>query len=203
MPESHSFQAEVSQVLHLVIHSLYSHKEIFLRELLSNASDALDKLRFRALTEPELAAADVPLEIRIVPDKDKGTLTIEDTGIGMTHDELVRDLGTVARSGSRAFVEQLAKQGAGKDLSLIGQFGVGFYSSFLVADRVEVLSRAAGREDAWRWRSDGKETFFVDGDTRATRGTSIVLYLREDQKEFLDNMPLSTNAPATKAASPK
>ena len=110
MPETHSFQAEVSQVLHLVIHSLYSHKEIFLRELISNASDALDKVRFRALTEPALLQGDVPLEIRIVPDKDTGTLTIEDTGIGMTHDELVRDLGTVARSGSKAFLEQLAKR---------------------------------------------------------------------------------------------
>jgi molecular chaperone HtpG len=201
MPETHSFQAEVSQVLHLVIHSLYSHKEIFLRELISNASDALDKLRFRALTEPALlegdvrrpdqregadANTDVPLEIRIVPDKEKGTLTIEDTGVGMTHDELVRDLGTVARSGSKAFLEQLKAKGEGKDLSLIGQFGVGFYSAYLVADRVEVVSRAAGTDEAWRWRSDGKESFFVDTDTRETRGTSIVLYLKDDQKEFLD-----------------
>jgi len=190
MPESHTFQAEVSQVLHLVIHSLYSHKEIFLRELLSNASDALDKLRFRALTEPALAAGDVPLEIRIVPDKEKGTLTIEDTGVGMTHDELVRDLGTIARSGSKAFLEQLKARGEGKDLSLIGQFGVGFYSAYLVADRVEVVSRAAGHDEAWRWRSDGKDEFFLDTDSRATRGTSIVLFLKADQKEFLDDWRL-------------
>jgi molecular chaperone HtpG len=190
MPESHPFQAEVSQVLHLVIHSLYSHKEIFLRELISNASDALDKLRFRALTDPSLLAGDLPLEIRIVADKEKGTLTVEDTGIGMTHEELVRDLGTVARSGSKAFLEQLRAKGEGKDLSLIGQFGVGFYSAYLVADRVEVASRAAGQEEAWRWRSDGKDTFFVEAEARATRGTSIVLYVRADQKEFLDDWRL-------------
>jgi molecular chaperone HtpG len=190
MPESHPFQAEVSQVLHLVIHSLYSHKEIFLRELISNASDALDKLRFRALTDSSLLAGDAPLEIRIVADKEKGTLTVEDTGIGMTHEELVRDLGTVARSGSKAFLDQLKAKGEGKDLSLIGQFGVGFYSAYLVADRVEVVSRAAGQEEAWRWRSDGKDTFFVEAEARATRGTSIVLYVRADQKEFLDDWRL-------------
>src|ERR1700689_593425 len=111
--ESHPFQAEVSQVLHLVIHSLYSHKEIFLRELISNASDALDKLRFRSLTEPSLTSGDVPLEIRLIADKEKGTLTIEDTGVGMTYDELVRDLGTVARSGSKAFLEHLKARGEG------------------------------------------------------------------------------------------
>src|SRR5450755_1554782 len=115
-PQTREFQAETKQVLHLVIHSLYSHKEIFLRELISNASDALDKLRFRALTDPSLLAGDVPLEIRIVADKEKGTLTIEDTGIGMTHEELVRDLGTVARSGSKAFLEQLQAKGEGKAL---------------------------------------------------------------------------------------
>ncbi len=186
MAESHTFQAEVSQVLHLVIHSLYSHKEIFLRELVSNASDALDKLRFRALTEPALAEGDIPLEIRIVADRDKGTLTIEDTGVGMTHDELVRDLGTVARSGSKAFLEQIQARGDGgaKDLSLIGQFGVGFYSAYLVADRVEVVSRAAGQDAAWRWRSDGKDTFIVEPDDRDTRGTSVILPSRPIRTSF-------------------
>ncbi|HEY5145153.1 MAG TPA: ATP-binding protein, partial [Polyangiaceae bacterium] len=140
---THAFQAEVSQVLHLVIHSLYSHKEIFLRELVSNASDALDRLRFRALTEPDLFEGDTTLAIRVRADRDHGTLTIEDTGNGMTEEELVRDLGTVARSGSKAFLEQLAQRGQ-KDARFIGQFGVGFYSAYLVADRVEVLSRAAG-----------------------------------------------------------
>src|SRR5579859_6042616 len=190
MPESHSFQAEVSQVLHLVIHSLYSHKEIFLRELLSNASDALDKLRFRSITEPGLTSGEVPLEIRIVADKEKGTLTIEDTGVGMSHDELVRDLGTVARSGSKAFLEQIGKQDGGKALSLIGQFGVGFYSAYLVADRVDVVSRAAGQEEAWRWRSEGKDTFFLDRDARDTHGTSVILHLKPDQKEFLEDWRL-------------
>ncbi len=187
MPEAvtHSFQAEVSQVLHLVIHSLYSHKDIFLRELVSNASDALDKLRFRALTEPDLFEGDTALEIRIHADREHGTLTIEDNGIGMTEDELVRDLGTVARSGSRAFLEQLAQQGQ-KDARLIGQFGVGFYSAYLVADRVEVVSRAAGAgSTAHRWVSEAKDTFTIAPDERTARGTSITLHLRADEKEFL------------------
>jgi molecular chaperone HtpG len=187
---THSFQAEVSQVLHLVIHSLYSHKEIFLRELVSNASDALDKLRFRALTEPDLYGGDTSLTIRIRADREHRTLTIEDNGIGMTEEELVRDLGTVARSGSRAFLEQLAQRGQ-KDARLIGQFGVGFYSAYLVADRVEVVSRAAGPGQAGhRWVSDAKETFTVAPDERATRGTALTLHLREDQKEFLDEWRL-------------
>jgi molecular chaperone HtpG len=187
--ENHPFQAEVSQILHLVIHSLYSHKEIFLRELISNASDALDRLRFRAITEPDLFEGDTALEIRIAADVDKGTLTIEDSGVGMSKEELVRDLGTVARSGSQAFLEQLAARGQ-KDASLIGQFGVGFYSAYLVADRVEVVSRAAGTKESWCWTSDAKETFTVESASRATRGTSVTLHLREDQKEFLDEWRL-------------
>jgi molecular chaperone HtpG len=192
MPEavSHSFQAEVSQVLHLVIHSLYSHKDIFLRELVSNASDALDKLRFRALTEPELYEGDTALVIRIRADRDRKTVTIEDTGIGMTEEDLVRDLGTVARSGSRAFLEQLAQRGQ-TDARLIGQFGVGFYSAYLVADRVEVVSRAAGAgQTGHHWVSEGKDTFTVEPSERATRGTSITLHLRDDQTEFLEEWRL-------------
>jgi molecular chaperone HtpG len=186
-PTTHSFQAEVSQVLRLVIHSLYSNKEIFLRELVSNASDALDKLRFRALTAPDLYGGDSTLAIRIRADRDRGTLTIEDTGIGMSGEELVRDLGTVAHSGSRAFLEELAKTGA-KDARLIGQFGVGFYSAYLVADRVEVVSRPAGSAgEAHRWVSEGKDTFTLEPAERASRGTAITLHLREDQKEFLDD----------------
>jgi molecular chaperone HtpG len=192
MPEAatHSFQAEVSQVLHLVIHSLYSHKEIFLRELVSNASDALDKLRFRALTEPDLYEGDSTLAVRICADREHKTLTIEDNGIGMTEEELVRDLGTVARSGSREFLEQLAQRGQ-KDARLIGQFGVGFYSAYLVADRVEVVSRAAGPgQVGHRWVSEGKDKFTVAPEERPGRGTAITLHLRADQHEFIDEWRL-------------
>ena len=192
MPDTatHSFQAEVSQVLHLVIHSLYSHKEIFLRELVSNASDALDKLRFRAVTDPDVYENDTVLVIRIRADREHNTLTIEDTGAGMTEEELVRDLGTVARSGSRAFLEQLAQKGQ-KDARLIGQFGVGFYSAYLVADRVEVVSRAAGAgQTGHKWVSEGKDTFTVTADERKERGTAITLHLRDDQREFLDDWRL-------------
>jgi molecular chaperone HtpG len=189
--EQHRFQAEVSQVLHLVIHSLYSHKEIFLRELISNASDALDRLRFRSITEPGLLSEGEELEIRIVPDKERGTLTIEDTGVGMTKEELVKDLGTVARSGSKAFLEALQKSGQ-KDLSLIGQFGVGFYSAYLVADKVEVQSRAAGTSVAWRWASDATESFTIEPVERLSRGTSVVLHLKKDQREFLETWRLKS-----------
>ncbi len=186
--ETHKFQAEINQLLNLVINSLYSHKEIFLRELVSNASDALDKLRFRSVTEPELLEGASALEIHILPDEEKGTLTIEDTGIGMTHDELVKNLGTIAHSGSREFLELAAQRGQ-KDMNLIGQFGVGFYSAYLVADRVEVVSRAAGKDSqAWRWASDAKGAFTLEPAERATRGTSIILHLKEDQKEFLDDL---------------
>ncbi len=185
MSEVHNFQAEVSQLLELVINSLYSHKDVFLRELVSNASDALDKLRFRAITEPGLMKDDEPLEIRILPDKETKTLTIEDTGIGMTHDELVRNLGTIAHSSTREFLAEMAKAGRDK-LQLIGQFGVGFYAAFLVAPKVEVVSRAAGSDDAYRWISDAKGTFTIEKAERATRGTSVVLHLAEEHHGFLE-----------------
>ena len=147
---SYKFEAQVDQVLSLVINSLYSNKEIFLRELVSNASDALDRLKFRSLTDHDLLA-DTPLEIRISVDEEQGQITIADTGVGMTEDELRTNLGTIAHSGTQAFIKAMEEAKGEGDLSLIGQFGVGFYSSYLVANRVEVISRAAGSEEAWRW----------------------------------------------------
>jgi len=180
----HVFQAEVEQVLRLVVHSLYSNKEIFLRELLSNASDALDKRRFRALTDASLAPSGEP-GIRLEADASNKTLTLHDDGIGMTHDELVTHLGTIAKSGSRELLEALGRAGEKGDLSLIGQFGVGFYSAFLVADRVEVVSRAAGQSDAWCWASDAKRAFTLEPATREAVGTSVVLHLGADHLDLL------------------
>jgi len=192
--ETHKFQAEVNQVLHLVIHSLYSHKEVFLRELISNASDALDKLKFRALTDDSLLSddgGDARLEIRISADPEAGTLTIDDDGIGMTRDELVQNLGTIAHSGSKALLAQLAasQTNAGK-LGLIGQFGVGFYSGFLVADKIEVISRQAGAEHAYRWTSSGEDSFTIEEASRPIRGTAVVLHLKETERRFLEDWEL-------------
>jgi molecular chaperone HtpG len=185
-PKEHAFQAEVSQVLHLVVNSLYSNKEIFLRELVSNASDALDKLRFRAVSDKELISGDEGLKIVIEPDEAAGTLTIRDNGIGMTEQELIDQLGTIARSGTKEFTEKLKEAAAAKDsgTQLIGQFGVGFYSAFLVADRVEVISKAAGQTAAFRWESQAKDSFTVEPAERESRGTTIVLHLKEDQKDY-------------------
>lgn len=184
--KTHSFQAEVSQVLHLVVHSLYSNKEIFLRELVSNASDALDKLRFRAVSEKELLSADESLKIQITPDAKAGTLTISDNGIGMAEQDLIEQLGTIARSGTKEFAEKLKEAARAKDenTGLIGQFGVGFYSAFLVADRVEVISKAAGQEQAYRWESDAKDSFTITPAEREGRGTTLILHLKEDAKEY-------------------
>lgn len=186
--ETHAFEAEVSQVLKLVINSLYSNKEVFLRELISNASDALDKRRFRAIQEPEVLSEGEELKIQIIPNREQKTLTISDNGIGMTHDELAKSLGTVAWSGSRAFLDALstAQDPRQKDLQLIGQFGVGFYSAYLVADRVEVISRAAGTVEAYRWESTGQDKYTLERAERATVGTSIILHLKEDQGEYLE-----------------
>lgn len=182
---THRFEAEVDQVLRLVIRSLYSNKEIFLRELLSNASDALDKLRFRALTEPALLPAE-ELRIRIDANATEKTLTIWDDGIGMSRDELAANLGTIAKSGTRELLERVRASGqASADLALIGQFGVGFYSSFLVAERVDVISRAAGSEEAWRWSSDAQGTFTLEPAKRDVCGTTIVLHLGADHFDFL------------------
>ena len=177
------FQSETKQVLRLVIHSLYSHKEIFLRELISNASDACEKLRFEALADPSLMGADTPA-ITLIPDEAARTLTVKDNGIGMSREEVIDNLGTIARSGTKKFLEGLSGDSA-KDAQLIGQFGVGFYSAFIVADRVTVRSKRAGQA-AVRWESDGEGTYQVQEDDKAERGTEVLMHLREEDKEFLE-----------------
>ena len=183
--EKLSFQAEVGRLLDIVAHSLYSDRRVFLRELISNASDACDRLRYEALTKPELAPPESKFRIELVLDKAARTLTIADNGIGMNRAELIDNLGTIARSGTAAFVKSLTgdKQ---KDVPLIGQFGVGFYSAFMVADKVTVETRRAGESQGWRWTSDGKGEFTIDGIERAAPGTSVILRVREDADEFLD-----------------
>jgi molecular chaperone HtpG len=183
--ETRSFQAEVSRLLDIVAHSLYSEKEIFLRELISNASDACDRLRYAALTEPGLAEGDTEYRVVLTPDKAARTLTVADNGIGMSRDELIENLGTIARSGTAAFVNELSGD-ARKDMSLIGQFGVGFYSAFMVAENVEVLSRKAGESEGWRWVSDGRGEFTVEPLAEAARGARIVVHFREGEDEYLD-----------------
>ncbi len=182
-PEIKEFQAETKQVLRLVIHSLYSHKEIFLRELISNASDACEKLRFEAIATPALLGGDT-LAITLTPDADAGTLTIADNGIGMSREDVIDNLGTIARSGTRKFLETLSGDSA-KDSQLIGQFGVGFYSAFIVADRVTVLTKRTG-EEAVRWESDGEGAYEIQPGDKAERGTAVTLHLRADDKEFLE-----------------
>jgi molecular chaperone HtpG len=184
--ETRGFQAEVKQLLHLMIHSLYSNREIFLRELVSNASDACDKLRFEALHNPGLFESDSDLKIRVDYDPEARTLTVADNGIGMSREEAVANLGTIAKSGTREFFAQLTGDQQ-KDAHLIGQFGVGFYSSFIVADKVTVLTRRAGEkpEQAVRWESDGGGEFTVDMVEKAARGTEITLHLREGQEDLL------------------
>ncbi len=180
---SHQFQTEVSRLLHLIIHSLYSHKEIFLRELVSNASDALDKLKYLTLTDDALKGIEFQGRIDIAFNKDQKLITISDTGIGMNESDLVESLGTIARSGTRAFVEKLSVD-AKKDSNLIGQFGVGFYSAFMVADKIDVLSRKAGDEKAWLWTSDGKEGFTIEEAVRDSHGTTVTLHLNEEGLEY-------------------
>ncbi len=187
--EKHTFQADVKEVLSLVVNSLYTHKEVFLRELISNASDALDQLSFRALTERDLLGEDRELRIEILPDREARTLTVRDNGIGMTHDDLVRNLGTIAHSGTRRLVESLSGDQR-KDLALIGQFGVGFYSAFLVADRVSVTSRAAGSAEAWKWESNAKGDFTMESAEREGRGTDVVLHLKAEEDGFLGEWAL-------------
>ncbi|MBR0991731.1 molecular chaperone HtpG [Bradyrhizobium japonicum] len=187
------FQAEVSELLHLMVHSVYSETDIFLRELVSNASDACDKLRYEAIANPSLLGEGDALKIRIIPNKTAATLTIADNGIGMERQELIDHLGTIARSGTKAFVSKLkeAKDGLG----LIGQFGVGFYSAFMVAEKIVVVSRRAGESDVWTWTSSGGSGFEIarasDGEAaRLTRGTEIVLHLKDDAKKYLEGFEI-------------
>jgi molecular chaperone HtpG len=185
--ETRSFEAEVSKLLSLMVHSVYSNRDVFLRELISNAADACEKLRVTALDKPELLAEDAEFRIVLVPDKIDGTLTVADNGIGMDHDELVGNLGTIARSGTRAFLEGLS--GGAEGSALIGQFGVGFYSAFIVAKSVEVTSRKAGSDQAWRWISDGQGTFTIEPvalEDAPVRGTRVLLRLADDAKQYAE-----------------
>jgi len=179
----HQFQTEVSRLLHLIIHSLYSNREIFLRELVSNASDALDKLKYLTVADEAYKSISFDPRIDISFDKDAKTLTISDNGIGMNEADLIESLGTIARSGTRMFLEKLAED-AKKDSNLIGQFGVGFYSAFMVADKIEVISRKANEDAAWKWISDGKEGFEIEGASRDAQGTTVILHLTEEGTEY-------------------
>jgi molecular chaperone HtpG len=189
--ETLGFQAEVKQLLQLMIHSLYSNKEIFLRELVSNASDAADRLRFEAIAQPELLSGDPELKIRIGFDKDARTITISDNGVGMSRDEVIQNIGTIAKSGTKEFLAALTGDQA-KDARLIGQFGVGFYSSFIVADRVTLTTRRAGLPagEGVRWESDGGGEFSIEAVEKATRGTDVVLHLKGSEDEFLSDLRL-------------
>lgn len=188
-----SFQTEVKQLLQLMIHSLYSNREIFLRELISNGSDAIDKLRFEALANPALNETDTDLKIRIAVDKEKGTITITDNGIGMNRDEVIANIGTIAKSGTKEFFSRLTGDQQ-KDANLIGQFGVGFYSAFIVSDRVELRTRAAGQPAAEGvlWSSTGDGEFTLSAEEKTARGTEVTLHLKEDAKEFLDDYRLKS-----------
>lgn len=189
--ETRGFQSEVKQLLQLMIHSLYSNKEIFLRELISNASDAADKLRFKALSNPALYEGDGDLRVRVSFDADKGTITISDNGIGMTREQVIDHLGTIAKSGTKEFLTALGQDQA-KNSQLIGQFGVGFYSAFIVADKVTVKTRAAGEatDKGVLWESAGEGEYSVADIEKKSRGTDVILYLREDEKEFLNEWRL-------------
>lgn len=183
--ESRPFQAEVAKLLHLMVHSVYADRDVFLRELISNSADALDKLRYEAIADPTLLGSDLALKISIVPDKAARTLTVADNGIGMTGDELIDNLGTIAKSGTQAFVENARKSEGG--VNLIGQFGIGFYSAFIAAGRVDVISQRAGSEAAHIWTSDGSGSFDIGPADATGRGTRIVLHLRDDALEFLED----------------
>jgi molecular chaperone HtpG len=191
-PEKMEFRTELKQLLHIITHSLYSHPEIFLRELISNASDAINKVKFDSLANEEALEGNKDWKISIRPDKEAGTLTISDNGVGMSRETVVQQLGTIAHSGTRAYLEKLREQNAAGRPDLIGQFGVGFYSAFMVADKVVVLSRPAGDPKAGvRWESDGQGEYTVESIEKPARGTDVILHLKDDAKEFLDSWRLS------------
>jgi molecular chaperone HtpG len=181
------FETEVQQLLDLVIHSLYSNRDIFLRELISNASDAIDKVRFEAHSDESILEGNTDWKIKLVPDKAAGTLTISDNGIGMNQKEVEENIGTIARSGTRAFMESIKGRNLAENPELIGQFGVGFYASFMVADRVTLVTRRAGNPSAGcRWESMGDGSYTIEESEKPTRGTEIVLHLKEEMREYLD-----------------
>lgn len=184
--ETFAFKTEVQQLLNLIVNSLYSNKEIFLRELISNASDAIDKLRFKAQTHPELLENDSDFRIKITPDGIKQTLEISDNGIGMTYEEVIEHIGTIAKSGTAAFLEALSKQPSSLTPELIGQFGVGFYSAFMVAEKVTLLTRSAGQTTATFWESNGDGSYTIEEATKPSRGTTITLYLKKREKDDID-----------------
>lgn len=189
--ETLQFETEVAQLLHLMVHSLYSNKEIFLRELISNASDACDKLRFEAISDDSLLSQDAELKIQVEYDKDAQTITVRDNGIGMSRDEIIQNIGTIAKSGTKEFLDQLTGDQS-KDSHLIGQFGVGFYSAFIVADKVSLISRRAGLEkgQAVRWESDGTGSYTIEDIERDKRGTEVILHLKKDEEELVNSWRL-------------
>src|SRR5581483_3947301 len=189
--EKLEFKTELKQLLHIITHSLYSNKEIFLRELISNASDAINKIKFNSLQHEELLEDNKDWAIRIIPDRAVKMLTISDNGVGMSREVVIDQLGTIAKSGTRAFIENLQRQEVRERPELIGQFGVGFYSAFMVADKVTVLSRLAGKpEDGVRWESDGQGEFTVEPAVKPACGTDVILHLKDDAQEFLDDWRL-------------
>ena len=203
-PAARSFEADVAKLLHLMVHSVYSDKDVFLRELVSNAADACEKLRYEGLSNAALLGDDGQPRITVTLDPDARQLTIEDNGIGMSEDELADALGTIARSGTKAFMDRIAGAKDTEGSHLIGQFGVGFYSAFMVADRVEVTSRSAGTEAASTWSSDGLGTYTIQPAALADapiRGTRVLLHLKEDAKEFLDAWRLRSRIAAVSTSS--
>src|SRR5688500_11925100 len=192
-PESRSFEADVSKLLQLMVHSVYSDRDVFLRELISNAADACERLRYEAIANPPVLGDDPKARITLIVDAASRRLTIEDNGIGMSRDEMIEALGTIARSGTKDFMERIQAAQGGEGAQLIGQFGVGFYSAFMVADRVDVVSRRAGSEEATIWSSDGKGSYTVTPialDEAPARGTRVILHLMEDAASYIERYRL-------------